>query len=205
MLTLALPKGRLAEESIDLMISKGWLSAKPDHHSKELIYNDPMGRIRILLVRSQDVATYVEQCAADAGISGWDVLKEGGYDLATPLDLKIGKCRLSLAAPEGYTLEARHRKIRVATKYPNLAREFFFHKGLSCEIFKLYGSIELAPLVGLSDCIVDLVSTGGTLKANGLKELDIILESSARLVFNRSSLYGKRKEAVEFMDSLSNL
>ncbi|TGK10238.1 ATP phosphoribosyltransferase [Leptospira fletcheri] len=201
MLTLALPKGRLAEESIELMVSKGWLEGKPDPDSKELIYRDPKGRVRILLVRSQDVATYVEQNAADAGIVGWDVLKEGGYDLLLPLDLGIGKCRLSVAAPNGWNLSSGKRKVRVATKYPNLAREFFLSKGISCEVIKLYGSIELAPLVGLSDCIVDLVSTGSTLRANHLKEIETILESTARLVFNRSSLYSKRQESGEFLDS----
>ncbi|PJZ68671.1 ATP phosphoribosyltransferase [Leptospira perolatii] len=205
MLTLALPKGRLAEESIDLMTSTGWLEGRPDPESKELVYKDSKGRVKILLVRSQDVATYVEQNAADAGIVGWDVLKEGGYDLLLPLDLGIGKCRLSLAAPSGWNPEERHRKVRVATKYPNLAREYFLEKGIDCEVIKLYGSIELAPIVGLSDCIVDLVSTGATLKANNLVETEVILESTARLVFNRSSLYSKRKEAKEFLDSFTSI
>lgn len=201
MLTLALPKGRLAEESIELMLERGWLSGRPDPDSKELIYKDQKGKVRILLVRSQDVATYVEQNSADAGIVGWDVLLEGGYDLLLPLDLGIGKCRLSVAATKGWSLSSGERKVRVATKYPNIAKDFFLKKGINCEVIKLYGSIELAPLVGLSDCIVDLVSTGGTLRANNLEEIEVIMESTARLVFNRSALYTKRAEVGEFLDS----
>lgn len=203
MLTLALPKGRLAEESIELMLERGWLSGRPDPDSKELIYKDPKGKVRILLVRSQDVATYVEQNSADAGIVGWDVLLEGDYDLLLPLDLAIGKCRLSVAGPKGWSLSSGERKVRVATKYPNIAKDFFLKKGINCEVIKLYGSIELAPLVGLSDCIVDLVSTGGTLRANNLEEIEVIMESTARLVFNRSALYTKRAEVGEFLESFA--
>ncbi|MCE9500319.1 MAG: ATP phosphoribosyltransferase [Leptospira sp.] len=203
MLTLALPKGRLADESIDLLLKKKWLSAKPDPGSKELTFNDPSGKLKILFVRSQDVPTYVIECAADVGFIGWDILSEGNYDLVIPLDLKIGKCRLSLAGDQNFDLTKRARKIRVATKYPKITKEFFFQKGLSCEIIKLYGSIELAPLCGLSDCIVDLVSSGETLRANGLKEIEVILESSARLIFNRSALYQKRVEAAELIKELT--
>lgn len=203
MLTLALPKGRLAEESIEILLASKFLQQKPDEKSKELAYTDLAGKLKIFLVRAQDVPVYVEKCAADAGIIGWDTLKEGIYDLIVPLDLKIGKCRLSLASFPNFSLQNIRRKIKVATKYPRLAKEYFFSKGISCEIIKLYGSIELAPICSLSDCIVDLVSTGETLRANGLQEMDIILESSARLVFNRSSLYRNRKECVQFIDGLS--
>jgi len=202
MLTLALPKGRLADESIELLIKKKWVSSKPDPGSKELTFNDPGGKVKILFVRSQDVPTYVEECAADVGFIGWDILCEGDYDLLIPLDLQIGKCRLSLAGDKNFDLTKKARKVKVATKYPKLTKDFFFQKGLSCEIIKLYGSIELAPLCGLSDCIVDLVSTGETLRANGLKEIEVILESSARLVFNRSALYQKREEAISLLDAL---
>lgn len=205
MLTIALPKGRLADESADLLLKKNWISQIPDENSRELMFTDSLGKVRILLVKQQDVPTYVEECAADVGIIGWDTLKEGAYDLLSPLDLGLGKCRLSLCAVPDFDLKKFTRKIRVATKYPRLAKEFFFTRGLSCEIIKLYGSIELAPLCGLSDCIVDLVSTGATLKANGLKEFDIILESSARLIFNRNSIYRKRKEALQFISDLSRV
>ncbi|MEM7181947.1 MAG: ATP phosphoribosyltransferase [Spirochaetota bacterium] len=203
MLTLALPKGRLAEETVALLIDKGWMSSAPAEDTRELTFVDPLGRIKVLLVKPQDVPTYVEECAADAGVTGWDVLSEGNFDLLIPLDLKIGKCRLSLAGNETFELSEKTKKVKVATKYPRLAREFFFSRGLSCEIIKLYGSIELAPLCGLSDCIVDLVSTGATLKANGLFEKEIILESTARLVFNRASMYRMRKDSLELLQGLS--
>ncbi|TGL67489.1 ATP phosphoribosyltransferase [Leptospira jelokensis] len=204
MLTLALPKGRLAEETALLLQSKGWLKNLPSEGSKELTYVSEDKRLRLLFVRSQDVCTYVEEAAADAGIVGWDILKEGGFDLVAPVDLKLGACRLSLASFPDFDLFAKRSKVRVATKYPNLTREYFFSKGISCEIIKLYGSIELAPIVGLSDCIVDLVSTGGTLKANGLKEFESILYSTARLVANRSSFYHKHAELRSLIESLEN-
>lgn len=203
MFTLALPKGRLAEESIELLKSKDWLSESPNEKSKELAFNDPRKGIRLLLVRSQDVATYVEQSAADAGIAGLDVLREGGFDLLMPVALNIGKCRLAVASFPEFDLKNYQRKVRVATKYPKLAREFFFRKGVSCEIIKLYGSIELAPHCGLSDCIVDLVETGDTLRANGLVEKETILESSARVIMNRSSLYQKRHVLSDFIRDLT--
>ncbi|MCC6275693.1 MAG: ATP phosphoribosyltransferase [Leptospiraceae bacterium] len=204
MLTLALPKGRLAEESMEILVKKNWLTELPSPNSKELAYTEKSGKIKLLFVRSQDVPTYVEEKAADCGFIGFDILQEGGYDLIQSLDAGIGKCRLSLAAKPGFELSGFTGKIRVATKYPNLTRDFFFSKGISCEIIKLYGSIELAPLCGLSDCIVDLVSTGETLRANGLKEIEIILHSTARLVFNRSSLYQKRAEALGLISDLAS-
>lgn len=205
MFTLALPKGRLAEDSIELLIQKGWLVSKPSEKSKELRFADKLGKVEILLVRSQDVPIYVQECAADAGIAGFDVLLEGEHDLVLPVDLKIGACRLSLAAKPDFQLKNYKRKVRVATKYPKLAKEFFFSRGMSCEIIKLYGSIELAPLCGLSDCIVDLVETGDTLRANGLVEIEVILHSTARLILNRSSLYQKRKILGPFIEDVKNL
>lgn len=204
MLTLALPKGRLAMESAEILLSKAWLSALPPEDSKELTYTSPDNRLRLLFVRSQDVCTYVEEGAADAGIVGWDIIKEGKFDLIAPVDLKIGACRLSLASFPDFDLFAKRSKVRVATKYSELTKEYFFSKGISCEVIKLYGSIELAPIVGLSDCIVDLVSTGGTLKANGLKEIEVILESTARLICNRSAFYSKQNELGTLIESLEN-
>lgn len=155
-------------------------------------------------MRTQDVPTYVQESAADLGIVGWDVIREGMYDLVVPLELKIGLCRLSLASTKGFHLKDYTRKLRVATKYPHLTKEYFFSKGMSCEVIKLYGSIELAPLCGLSDCIVDLVETGETLKANNLVEVEVILESSARLIVNRASLYTNRKEIGKFIRDLGD-
>jgi ATP phosphoribosyltransferase len=205
MFILALPKGRLAEESIELLTKKGWLHSKPSENSKELKFIDKLAKLEILLVRSQDVPIYVEQCAADVGIVGLDVLLEGEHDLVLPVDLKIGACRLSLAAKPNFELKNYKRKVKVATKYPKLAKEFFFSKGMSCEVIKLYGSIELAPLCGLSDCIVDLVETGETLRANGLVEIEVILHSTARLILNRSSLYQKRNTLGPFIEDIRQL
>jgi len=194
----------LAEDSIKILLESGWISQKPSEKSKELAYIDPLGKVKILLVRAQDVPTYVQESAADLGIVGWDVIREGMYDLVVPLELKIGVCRLSLAAVNGFDLKDYTRKLRVATKYPNLTKEYFFSRGMSCEVIKLYGSIELAPLCGLSDCIVDLVETGETLKANNLVEVEVILESSARLIVNRASLYTNRREIGKFIQDLGD-
>lgn len=202
MITIALPKGRLAEETLEYFESRSILSKIPNWDPKELVVIDSKNQIKLLMVRSQDVPTYVEECAADCGVVGWDVLMEGGFDLLTLVDLGIGRCRLSLAAPKEFILQSKLSKLKVATKYPELARSYFNQKGVSCEIIKLYGSIELAPLVGLADCIVDLVSTGATLAANGLVEHDVILESSARLVWNRNSFYMKGNKATWFLRQL---
>ena len=194
--TIALPAGRLAAESIDFFRAAGLASFTIPEGSRELMFADDTGRYRILLVRSQDVPTYVSQGGADAGITGRDVLAERGYDLTVPLQLGFGLCRLSLAAPEAGGAELLGKPhLRVATKYPRLAGDWFFRRGISCEVIKLYGSIEIAPRLGLSDCVVDLVSTGDTLRANGLRELDVILQSSALLVVNRSA-YALQTDAL---------
>ncbi|MCB1157208.1 MAG: ATP phosphoribosyltransferase [Leptospiraceae bacterium] len=205
MLTLALPKGRMADESMELLQKAGLIRELPDPDSRELTYTDSLKNIKIFLVKPQDVPTYVEECAADAGIAGWDTLKEGSYDLIVPLTLEIGRCRLSLAGHKDFNLDRDFYKLKVATKYPNLTKQFFFSKGISCEIIKLYGSIELAPLCGLSDCIVDLVSSGETLRANGLSEIEVILPSTARLFFNRSALYRNRLECLELIQKLQSV
>ena len=150
MLTLALPKGRLADESVELLIKKKWLLIKPDESTRELTFTDSLAKVKILLVKAQDVATYVEECAADAGIIGWDTLKEGKYDLLSPVDLNIGKCRLSLAGSVDFDLKNYSRKIRVATKYPHLTKDFFFSKGLNCEIIKLYSGRSLNMQFGIN-------------------------------------------------------
>ena len=153
-------------------------------------------KIRVLLVRSQDVPTYVLQGGADAGITGRDVLMEGAYDLTVPFELGFGKCRLSVASlPENSKGLFQKSHLRVATKYPRLAADFFYRFGMSCEIIKLHGSVEIAPLLSLADCIVDLVSTGATLKENGLVEVHSILEFCAVLLVNRSS-YALQRELL---------
>jgi ATP phosphoribosyltransferase len=203
MLTIALPKGRLAEESIDFLIQRKLLSTQPPKDSKELFYIDPVFGHRIVMVRSQDVGTYVEEGACDWGVIGWDVYLENHFDLLALVDLPLGKCRLSLAGLPDFDLSHHPSKVRVATKYPFLAKQFFFQKGIACEVIKLYGSIELAPILGLSDCIVDLVSTGGTLKANGLVEKEIILQSQAYVVWNRRSFYHRNLEADKILDAIA--
>ncbi len=198
-LTIALPAGRLAEESIDFFARAGLAEFHLPKGGRSLTFLDETGRYQILLVRSQDVPTYVLQGGADAGITGRDVLTEGGYDLTIPLELSFGDCRLSLAALEkdAPTLKQKPH-LRVATKYPRLAQDFFFRNGMSCEIIKLHGSIEIAPVLGMADCIVDLVSTGGTLRAIGLVEMDHILYSSAVLVVNRAA-YAVQTERIQLM------
>ncbi|MBI3395973.1 MAG: ATP phosphoribosyltransferase [Spirochaetia bacterium] len=184
--TFALPAGRLAEEAVAFFKACG-LAEFPELSGRALTFTDKTGEFRVLLVRSQDVPTYVQHGGADAGIAGRDVLLEKEYDVTVPMELGFGRCRLSIAAPAAAGDQVLKRPhLRVATKYPKLTMDYFFKRGISCEIIKLHGSIEIAPLLGLSDVISDLVSTGGTLKANGLVELDTILESSAMLLLNRS-------------------
>ncbi|GAB4255390.1 MAG: ATP phosphoribosyltransferase [Deferrisomatales bacterium] len=188
-LTLALPKGRILRDTLELMESCGIPCTHVLDDSRRLIFDVP--GYRFLVVRSQDVATYVEHGAADLGVVGKDVLLEQEPEVYEPLDLGFGYCRLVVAEPA-----ARHRlapaagwsRVRVSTKYPRLAEAHFRAKGVQAEVIKLYGSIELAPLVGLSDQIVDLVSTGETLRQNGLVEVETILESTCRLVVNRASM-----------------
>lgn len=193
--TFALPAGRLAEESIEFFNSVGL--AEFDYIPKERILTllDKEKKFRILLVRSQDVPTYVLQGGADGGIVGRDVLIEGEYDITVPFNLKFGQCRLSVATlPEESKYILQRSNLRVATKYPRLATDFFYRSGIACEIIKLHGSLEIAPLLSLADCIVDLVSTGETLKQNGLVEVAKIIDSCATFIVNRSTYAIKTKQ-----------
>lgn len=197
--TIALPAGRLAEESIDFFHKAKLARFDLASVGRELSLLDAEQRYRLILVRNQDVPTYVLQGGADVGITGRDVMAERGYDLTLPMELSFGRCRLSVAvrSKDGLSILKRSH-LRVATKYPGLTMAHFFRKGISCEIIKLYGSIEIAPDLGLADCIVDLVSTGGTLKANGLIEAEVIMESSAVIVANRS-VYARKSEQFREM------
>lgn len=198
--TIALPAGRLADESIEFFERAGIADFQSiPREGRSLTFFDADRRYRILLVRSQDVPTYVLQGGADAGITGRDVLEEGAYDLTAPLELGFGACRLSLAVERHRTEEiGRRSHLKVATKYPRLAMDYFYRRGVSCEVIKLHGSIEIAPVLGLADCIVDLVSTGATLKANGLVEVETILESEAVLVVNRRA-YALQTERIQLL------
>jgi ATP phosphoribosyltransferase len=194
MLRLALPKGRVLDEAVELFGRAGVDLSPIREKTRRLIFDLPKEDLRVLVIRDADVPTYVEHGAADLGIAGRDILEEQGRDLYEPLDLGIGRCHLSLAAPAGAKKNAGHEgHTRIATKFPNLTRRWLEKEGRVAEVIKLYGSIELGPLTGLSDQIVDLVSSGETLRQHDLAELTTILEVSARLVVNRASLKLKRE------------
>ncbi len=196
-ITLALSKGRIFEETLPLLAAAGITPTDNPETSRKLIIGTNRPDVRLVIVRATDTPTYVQYGAADMGIAGKDVLLEhGGAGLYQPLDLNIAKCRLCVAAPKDFDYAAavkRGARIRVATKYVKAAREHFAAKGVHVDLIKLYGSMELAPLVGLADAIVDLVSTGGTLKANNLVEVEDIMPISSRLVVNQASLKLKRE------------
>ncbi len=206
-ITLALSKGRIFEETLPLLAAAGITPNENPESSRKLIIGTNRPDVRLIIVRASDVPTYVQYGAADLGIAGKDVLNEhGGNGLYQPLDLQIAKCRMMVAVREGYDYEGTVKegaRIRVATKYVNAAREHFAGKGVHIDLIKLYGSMELAPLVGLSDVIVDLVSTGGTLKANGLVAVEHISDVSSRLVVNQAALKLKRGLIQPVIDAFS--
>ena len=195
-ITIALSKGRIFEETLPLLAAAGIVPTDDPEKSRKLIIGTNREDVRLVIVRATDTPTYVQYGAADLGIAGKDVLIEhGGVGLYQPLDLNIARCRLCVAVPKGFDYAAASRpggRIRVATKYVSAAREHFAAKGMHVDLIKLYGSMELAPLVGLSDAIVDLVSTGGTLKANNLEAVEDIMDISSRLVVNQAALKVKR-------------
>jgi ATP phosphoribosyltransferase len=202
-LTIALSKGKLLEPTLELFTRAGYTGEGLSADSRRLVIHCPDTDTTLLIVRPSDVPTYVEYGAADAGVVGKDMLLEQDRDVYEPLDLKFGACRISVAALRGQELRDRlSSKIRVATKYPNVTERYFNEKGIPVEIIKLYGSIELAPSVGLADRIVDLVSTGNTLKAHHLVEIETIAESTARLIVNRASLKMKYSSLTELMARL---
>jgi len=201
-LTIALSKGKLFEPAMELLARVGLISRKIAGESRRLVFENPATGTRIMIVRPSDVPTYVEYGAVDAGIVGADVLMEQATDVYEPLDLGFGACRLAVAAPAAIRSNGRVSKLRVATKYPNVTERHFTHKGIPIEIIKLYGSIELAPMVGLADCIVDLISTGNTLKAHHLVVKEIIASSTARLIVNRASLKLKYQRINELIEAL---
>jgi ATP phosphoribosyltransferase len=201
-LTIALSKGKLFEPAMDLLVRVGLLSKKISGESRRLVFENPATGTTIMIIRPSDVPTYVEHGAVDAGIVGADVLMEQATDVYEPLDLGFGACRLAVAAPVAVKSNGRVTKLRVATKYPNVTERHFTNKGIPIEIIKLYGSIELAPMVGLADCIVDLVSTGKTLKAHHLVVKEIIAPSTARLIVNRASLKLKYQRINDLIEAL---
>ncbi|GAB1392301.1 ATP phosphoribosyltransferase [Rhodocyclaceae bacterium] len=206
MITIALSKGRIFEETLPLLAAAGIVPAEDPEKSRKLIIGTNRADVRVVIVRASDVPTYVQYGAADLGIAGKDVLIEhGGAGLYQPLDLKIAKCRMSVAVPAGFDYAAavrRGARLRVASKYINTAREHFAAKGVHVDLIKLYGSMELAPLAGLADAIVDLVSSGGTLKANNLVEVEEIMQISSRLIVNQASLKMKRGLLQPVLDAI---
>jgi len=191
MITLALPKGRIFEEALPLLARAGIVPDEPPEATRKLIIGTSLPDVRLVIVRASDVPTYVQYGAAELGIAGADILMEhGGGGIYQPVDLGIGQCRLCVAAPVGFDYAGavrRGARLRVATKYVQGARDFFALKGVHVDLIKLYGSMELAPLAGLADAIVDLVSSGATLRANKLCEVEQIVPITSRLIVNQAA------------------
>jgi ATP phosphoribosyltransferase len=204
-LILALSKGRIFEDTLPLLQAAGITVTENPETSRKLILPTSDPGIRVLIVRASDVPTYVQHGAADFGVAGKDVLLEhGGEGLYQPVDLHIAKCRMSVATRAGFDYETAVRqgaRLRVATKFTSIAREHFGKKGVHVDLIKLYGSMELAPLVGLSDAIVDVVSTGSTLRANNLVEVEEIMDISSRLVVNQAALKMKRARLQPILEA----
>jgi ATP phosphoribosyltransferase len=202
-LTIAISKGRILAESLPLLARAGVCPLEDPEHSRRLIMETGDPEIRLLVIRAADVPTYVAHGAAEFGIVGKDVLMEyRGDGLYEPLDLGIARCRMMLAGPVG--AEAANGRMRVATKYPHSTREYFSARGRQVEIVRLYGSMELAPIMGLADRIVDLVDTGRTLEANGLAALETIAEISSRLVVNKAAMKMKHDTIKRIVRRLSD-
>ena len=203
MLTIALSKGKMLDLTLEVFRRAGYAMGSFSTASRRLVFPCPEIGMTFLIVRPTDVPTYVEYGAVDVGIVGKDVLMEQDSDVYELLDLGFGACRLAVAALQGQVSRDRlSSKIRVATKYPKIAERYFNQRGVEVEIIKLYGSIELAPLVGLADRIVDLVETGNTLKAHNLVEVECIAQSTARLVVNRASLKLKHTKVTKLIAKL---
>lgn len=201
MLNIALPKGRLGDQVYSMLRDAGYDCPAYEDKNRELVLESPEKGVRYLLVKPSDVAIYVEHHAADVGIVGKDILLESGPDVYELLDLNIGKCRMAVAAPRGY-VEDPDRTLRIATKYVNIAKKFYSEKNRDIEIIKLNGSIELAPILGLSDVIVDIVETGNTLKANNLEVIEEFKDISARFIANKSSFKFQNEIISDMMNKL---
>jgi len=207
MLVIALCKGRALEPSLALLAQAGIRFSEDPATSRKLIFESEDKRFRAVLVKPADVTTYVEYGAADVGIAGRDVIMESGADLLQPLDLNFCHCKIAVAGPKGASSidGSDHPTVRVATKYPRITLDYYNAHGIPVELISLSGSIELAPLLGLADRIVDLVETGQTLKENGLEVIEVIAESSARLVVNRAGYQTKRQEVLSLIQALEKV
>lgn len=201
MLTIALSKGRILDDTLPLLEAAGIVPTENPEKSRKLIIPTTRDDVRLLIVRATDVPTYVEQGAADVGVAGKDVLLEfGSQSLYEPLDLQIAKCKLMTAGVTG--VPEPTGRLRVATKFVNIARRYYAEQGRQVEIIKLYGSMELAPLVGLADKIIDVVDTGNTLRANGLEPQELIAHITSRLIVNRASMKMKHAPLKQLIDTL---
>ena len=201
-LSIAVPKGRLFEDTVNLFLKAGIIEEPLKEDSRKLIIEESKSGIKFFLVRAKDVITYVSEGIADLGVVGYDLLVEENPDVFHLLDLGFGYCKMVVAGKEGVNLNSI--SIKVVTKFPNIARSYFRLKEVEPEIIELYGSVELGPLVGLSDCIVDITSTGKTLEENNLVVLDEIIEITSRLVSNKKSLYFKKSEISEIVEKISS-
>lgn len=204
MINIALPKGRLGDSVYKSLEKIGYECPEMLSDSRKLVFENKEKGVRYILVKPSDVAVYVEHGAADIGIVGYDVISENEPDVFELFDLNIGKCNLAVAAPKGFRDDNRET-LRVATKYPNVAKRYYSKINREIEIIELHGSIELAPIIGLSDVIVDIVETGTTLRENGLEVCAVIEGSSARLIANKSSYQFKRDSIEEIISGLGNM
>ncbi|MDF1881525.1 ATP phosphoribosyltransferase [Sulfurimonas sp. MAG313] len=201
MLTVALPKGRIAEETLEIFASIFGEEFKFDDRKLILETKD----FKFLLVRNQDVATYVYHQAADIGVVGLDTLEEQGLDVIRLLDLKRGICKVAIGMRKGEKLDLNKPELKVATKMVNITKKYFAERAVAVDIIKLYGSIELAPLVGLADMIVDIVETGATMKQNGLEVVEEIMTSSTYLIANKNSYFEKKSEVLDIFEKISEV
>jgi len=201
MLTVALPKGRIAEETLEIFASIFGEEFKFD--DRKLILETE--NFKFLLVRNQDVATYVYHQAADIGVVGLDTLEEQGLDVIRLLDLKKGVCKVAIGMRKGEKLDLSKPELKVATKMVNITKRYFAERAVAADVIKLYGSIELAPLVGLADMIVDIVETGTTMKQNGLEVVEEIMTSSTYLIANKNSYFEKKSEVLDIFEKISSI
>ena len=201
MLTVALPKGRIAQETLEIFETIFGESFKFD--DRKLILETE--NFRFLLVRNQDVATYVYHQAADIGVVGLDTLEEQGLDVIRLLDLRRGVCKVAIGMRVGEKLDLTKAEIKVATKMVNITKRYFAERAIAADVIKLYGSIELAPLVGLADMIVDIVETGATMKQNGLEVVEDIMESSTYLIANKNSYFEKKSEVLDIYEKINDV